>query len=376
MAHHPSLAQFPGVARWSRRQAVPGLAYDWHGWAWVWLQLVKAGGLKAGRHNLQAILGQLQVESRRPETSGLISPIIGAAAAPIVAASAAALDPRFKKLLAPLIKRWNAAICGDSGYGTDLMRGTAGALLACAQIESLVPGGIPGAMLKRLHKDCQQALGATVRLPKGTRRSLGLAHGLAGYLLALELSSRVFSLPADRSLRAAALEILAREHARVGGGGRWPSFSGENYLGMHGWCNGAPGIALALLHSYIASGSKETLALANKALKQTSRSRDKQVYSFCCGVTGRAHILVEAYRLTGDPLWLAKAKVLAREVSVHRRELQKGNLFHGRLGYIYLQYRLKSPENTGFPGIISANGRTSGLSCRIGVPTAVIDASA
>ena len=348
----------PPVSLWPRTQRC-GLSHGWEGAAWVSLQCLKERPASSrGRGFARALDRRLrQVPFNGYNHSSLFS---GSSARPLVGVLAARRDPEFKALLPGLMRDWRASL--ERCRETDLMFGAAGALLACCEIESAVPGSAQIDIVERLKAAAQAAASAELtRLSRKQPVALGLAHGLAGYLLALEAAQTVFGRSLSASRRAALIDALAAER-REGQGGTavWPDqSSGENFY-IHGWCHGGPGIGLALLTGFALTGQKAYWQLARMALEGAARISN-EAETFCCGSTGRAQILIEAYRVTGDHGWLKKAFAVAdekrlgvRPKQVHRAirdgvfvEVPVGQLirtFHkGRLGRLYLERRLADP---------------------------------
>ena len=269
--------------------------------------------------------------------------IIGPAARPVVAALAARRDPSFRKLLAGSIRDWQRSLA--RGAAADLMVGTAGALLACCELERLAPGKAPAAAVKRLRVEVQETASRQLGLLRqGQPVLLGLAHGLAGYLLALEAAQAVFGRSLAASGPPALLEAIAGERLECpGGAALWPQASGSANVDKAGWCHGGPGIGLACLAGFALTGKKAYWQLARMALEGMVRYPNR-AGTFCCGSTGRAQILIEAYRVTGNRAWLKKAVGAAgqKEPALQRRWARG---FHrGRLGRLYLERRLADPS--------------------------------
>jgi lantibiotic modifying enzyme len=174
-----------------------------------------------------------------------------------------------------------------------------------------------------------------------------MAHGVAGFILALEQADAVFGLPFRSGLRRAARDILWRERfdgPRRSAWSMWSSSSGMTDVDAHGWCHGAPGIALAMLWASQFRTSEDYDLLCQRALGATAavaNGRD----SFCCGTIGCAQVLLDAFRRTGDPRWQREAERIADTIPervLGLRSLARG--FHqGALGRRYLAARMRTP---------------------------------
>src|SRR5215468_12084782 len=188
------------VSMWSAPDASPGIAHGWHGVAWLWLTLVRAGLAPERRRTLLAIRERI----RGPEHPGDgTSLFVGSAARPVVAALASCVDPAGRELGERAVAEWVAAQVRRPLH--DVMFGDAGALLAAAEIAVHLPGQVPARFVGALHERCRRDLAR--RLARAATRpvQLGLAHGLAGLLLALEAGRRVFGLAPTAGLRRQAL---------------------------------------------------------------------------------------------------------------------------------------------------------------------------
>jgi len=141
-----------------------------------------------------------------------------------------------------------------------------------------------------------------------TRRSVARRDGMA--------------LPASFETRLAELFACARPRGR---GLEWPWRQGaerpEREMTMPGWCNGAAGMVhLACLARRVLKDDRwlePALGAAWQAWEAGSGPVD-----LCCGLSGRAHALLELHRSVGDDLWLDRARVLidrAVEAAPHMR---------------------------------------------------------
>ena len=348
-----AIAAFRPHARWPRRETDGGIAGGWQGWAWVWTVLCRAGLIEADARTLGAIHARLEgslASPRRPAGGG-VSPFSGFGAVCVVAAQATHLDPRFSSLLEALLAKWGRLCRGADS--PDLMTGAAGALLAMAEVEACVPGSIPPHSAKRLVDRLQDDLSRALS-GRGVPPRLGLAHGVAGELLALETAAPLLRTKAPSSLRRLALDLLWRERlAGSGGAAAWPVTSGGTEVSIHGWCHGGPGIALACLVGSRLDDDPAYRSIAVAALKGSAKYATP-AESFCCGRAGRAHILLEAYRLTGRARWLGEARRLARRpLPAQAPDIRNGSLslHRGALGWEYLRWRLAYPKRLPLPGL-------------------------
>lgn len=345
------------ASTWAAAPTLPGIAHGWHGPAWVWLALVRAGLAPERRRTLVAVRERLRESSR----SGNTSLFIGEAARPVVAALASQVDPGSREIAERAIAEWVATAPAERSP-RDVMTGSAGALLAAGEIAVHLPGQLPPTFVAALHERCRRDLASALDAARTRRVYLGLAHGLAGSLLALEVGHRAFGQPAPAALRRRTLATLQRSAIRLRGheGLFWPACSLGERLDGHGWCHGAPGIGLALAACFALSRRHVYRSLSRRALAATA-SLHIDHPSTCCGTVGRVQVLVEAARLLGEGRWLEDAHRLARRLGPVRaadRRLARG-LWKGRGGFLFAAWRLASPEHVPFPGlgVLSAEAR-------------------
>jgi lantibiotic modifying enzyme len=278
----------------------------------------------------------------------------------VVAALASRVDPDGRELAERAVAEWVAARVRRPPR--DVMFGDAGALLAAAEIEAHQPGQLPAGFVGALHERCQRELARQLASAATMPVQLGLAHGLAGLLLAAEAGRRVFGLPVSAGLRRRTLAGLERAAFRVRGrdGLFWPIRTRSETVDAHGWCHGAPGIGLALGACFALSGWRGYRELAGRALAGAA-SPVTDIPSICCGTLGQVQILVEAARLFGDGAWLDHADRLARRLRPRcaADPRRARGLWKGRLGYSFVAWRLAAPEWVPFPGLgpLSADAR-------------------
>ena len=184
----------------------------------------------------------------------------------------------------------------------------------------------------------------------------GFAHGAAGIACAL---ARLAALTGDTRLGEAARRGFAFEQSLADARrGEWRaparSAAGVRHVSMHAWCNGAPGIALALATSELPAAAQAGLA---KALAATRSVGFSGLDHLCCGSLGIIDVLLTCgQRLEREPL---RRAATARGVVVLRRARGSGGftldaqaerpgvrlgLFHGLAGTGYEALRLACPE--------------------------------
>jgi serine/threonine-protein kinase len=186
--------------------------------------------------------------------------------------------------------------------------------------------------------------------------NLGMAHGWAG-LLYTTLRWHVaagMALPASFETRLAELFACARPRGR---GLEWPWRQGaerpDREMTMPGWCNGAAGMVHLACLAHRVLKDERWLEPALGAAWQAWEAGSGPV-DLCCGLSGRAHALLELHRSVGDGLWLDRAKVLidrAVEAAPHMRtpEHPRHSLYKGELGLAVTVAELDSPASASMP---------------------------
>ena len=149
------------------------------------------------------------------------------------------------------------------------------------------------------------------------RQFLGPAHGFAGNVHALR------GFLDDDELRRRVEPVLRAHAVWDGDAVNWPPAVGGEPDRVQ-WCHGAPGIVTTL-----ADLMPEDLLLA--AAETTWRAGPlEKGPGLCHGTAGNGYALLRTYALTGDELWLERARVFAEAalVALQRRY----SLFTGDIG--------------------------------------------
>ena len=359
-ARPPTARAFPSSEDWGKSRG-DGLAHSWLGWAWVWFQLLKAHLIDDDANTRRAVFARLKKEIARPHRTDRIGHLLGSGGAPVVAALAASVDPAFEALVDPAIARWTTS-CNDS-TNVDVMFGAAGALLASAEIESYLPRRLPRAFVRNLHR--RSTTGLRDFVSANDHCLLGMAHGIAGQLLALEVARDCFGFSLTSDLRDKALKILSTSRLDGGRGmSFWPNLRGQSEIDIHGWCHGGPGIGLALAAMHRITGHMPYEDLRDHALAGCVLSAPEPI-SFCCGALGRTHILIEGFRLTENKRWLRAARRQAsRAPSMHFDDAYQDSFHFGRLGALYLEWRLAYPNRLPLLGLGQLSNNDAWLQSR------------
>ena len=131
------------------------------------------------------------------------------------------------------------------------------------------------------------------------RQFLGPAHGYVGNVHALR------GYLEDEDLRAR-VEPVLREHAVADGAlVNWPPVVGTERLDRVQWCHGAPGVVATvgdlMSHDLLLGGSELTWRAGPLAKGP----------GLCHGTAGNGYALLRAHEVTGDELWLERARRFA-----------------------------------------------------------------
>jgi|GEM_PF-3020133 len=317
----------------------PGLLHGWQGAAWVRFQ----EGATSPR--LGAAIERRLAEDGAGEAWS--SMFVGRAADALIASygvRAGIVDgASWRRARGAMVAAARASRAWDVTFGA------AGALLACAEMAVVNEHAAPRGLIARL---ARRVRGAVDAMRPGTAGWFtGMAHGLAGGILALECAESVGGVAyAGRQAHVDAL--VAAAVRSQDGAVWWPQHAGHKTLDMQSWCHGTPGVVLALLALHRLTGEAAYAELAEAGLAGMDWLAAKQPpdsSTLCCGRAGIAHIFVEAYRVLGAPRWLAAARRIAPAPTPGAR-----SLFRGDLGRAYLLIRLDEPQRYAMPGIAFA----------------------
>jgi hypothetical protein len=334
------------MADWpSGSRAYPGLIFGWQGAAWVRFQQDPPVSSRAGA----SIARRIEAETSAASDSGdsdRISMFVGSAASALISAhgvrSGIVATATLRRARARLVHAARRSRDWDVNFGA------AGALLACSEMETVLEGSAPRALLPVLRDRVLAAADAMSRRPGGW--TTGMAHGLAGAMMALECGVARGFFRLGNSSRQRHLAALVGAGMRDGQGAMfWPQLAGDQAWGLQSWCHGTPGVTLALLALAGLTGQAAygELAEAGLAGMEWLVDRAPRNATLCCGGAGFGQIFVEAYRMTRQTKWLDAARRFAHDDAslLHR------SLFKGTLGLSYLGLRLRDPLRYPMPGL-------------------------
>lgn len=249
----------------------------------------------------------------------------------------------------------------EAGDKIDLTLGQAGILLGSALLREAIPGhetigSVGDRYFDLVFRQIEQMppIG-----PGGGLDSTGIAHGWAGLLYALLLWCRSSGSPPPDGLKERLAQLAAHaENADLGI--RWPvKLHANRPLGEAGyfpsWCNGTAGMIhlWTLAHDLLKEPLFASLAEGAAANIIYSRSRIDQL---CCGRPGHAYGVLNLYKYTGEPRWLAHVKDLfeqARQLSEPPLGWEVPphyySLYKGPMGTALLSADLEKPQYACMP---------------------------
>ena len=207
----------------------------------------------------------------------------------------------------------------------DVMGGCAGTLLALLSfIEEVSAMGMDTGIAMDLAILCGRRLlenrisyksGPRAWPAAGSPPASGFGHGAAGIAYALV---RLFQHTGQEEFRDAAIEGFAFERSLyLPELQTWYDPRSQRPLRKASWCEGAPGIALGLLHSVLAVDSHALRHDLEQALTITRFLPASPLDHLCCGNFGRVEIMNIAGSITGRLQLTEHARELARQVLEH-----------------------------------------------------------
>jgi serine/threonine-protein kinase len=228
----------------------------------------------------------------------------------------------------------------------DVTLGSAGLLIGCAELLEGMRGARgcdPGPLVAR-GEELREAIERAVTGPDiataTAMRSLGLAHGWAGLLFALLRWSQARGESAEPY--RARLDELGALHEPHGVGVRWPVENRTVRLPSYveSWCNGSAGHALLWALAYERLGDATYGVYAERSAA-SAWSSDVELGTVCCGLAGVGYACAAAHRVTGDGVWLSRARLSAGRACEDRSELfYRDSLYKGAVGAVLLHEEL------------------------------------
>lgn len=247
-----------------------------------------------------------------------------------------------------------AGVAGGSEPRDDLTTGRAGHLLGCASLveAARAAGFAEGPLLdlgRRRRAELTAAWRSCADVVSGAGEAyLGIAHGWAGVAFAL-LRFRAVSLEPvapETAAILAELERLARGH---GGRAWWPRGPEDEEV-WPGWCHGSAGHAMLWAQAHRVLADDRSLELARMAAEH-AWSEPAANGQLCCGSAGQAYASLCLHRLTGDGIYVDRArKLLDRSMMfIGSAGMTPNSLYKGDVGVALLEAELAEPFLSAMP---------------------------
>ena len=166
----------------------------------------------------------------------------------------------------------------------------------------------------------------TSNLYGDTFRSLTPPHGLVGNVHALQAG--LDDSRRDQLERETA-EVLTRLAVHEGDLANWPRREGREANQLQ-WCSGAPGILVSAA-SYL---DEELVLSGAELIWQAGPSGMEKGSGICHGTAGNGYAFLKVFELTGDELWLERARRFAMHAlgQIERRGFGRYSLWTGDVG--------------------------------------------
>jgi len=139
-------------------------------------------------------------------------------------------------------------------------------------------------------------------------RYLGAGHGWAGNLYPLWRGQALLGAAQRDQLRTRTLQGLERLALVEGDLANWPPQLDKREKLLVQWCHGAPGMITSLRHADLPEAIPLLIKGANLIVRAGLLAKGA---ALCHGSDGNGAALLELYRRTGDPAWLAWARRFA-----------------------------------------------------------------
>ncbi|WP_300532018.1 lanthionine synthetase LanC family protein [Maricaulis sp.] len=195
-------------------------------------------------------------------------------------------------------------------------------------------------------------------LPEGVREMTGqsytgFAHGAAGvvYFLAAHAAARKDEASLDAALVAADWLLGEASPTASGSGLSW-TMTPETSDAWTWWCHGAPGIALAFLALYRATGDALHAGTARAALRSIPASIRPANLSQCHGLAGLSEMLLEGHDVLGDEVMQEQGVAFAGLLAELAVPMSRGSAWHVENAHAF------EPDlMTGCAGVVHALAR-------------------
>lgn len=185
-------------------------------------------------------------------------------------------------------------------------------------------------------------------------RYIGAGHGWAGNLYPLWRGRDLLDAEQQHQLHERTvhgLQLLAMHDGELV---NWPSTADASDKKLVQWCHGAPGVITSLRHAELPELQELLLAAARLIVQAGPLSKGA---ALCHGTDGNGVALLEMYRRTQDPTWLAHARDFAMaaiaqsEAEFERHQQWHHSLLTGDAGLACFLLDCLDGRSNGVPGL-------------------------
>lgn len=239
----------------------------------------------------------------------------------------------------------------------DLTTGCAGHLIACSTLLDAMAAANQHeerdrliALGQRRKEDLMAVWGPLDQaLPGAHEHYYGIAHGWAGAAYALLRHSDATGEPVPGAV-VETLHGLAAIARRSGEGAHWP-MGVRNEAVWTSWCHGTAGYALLWSLAQRILPDHDFAELAILAGEHAWKASAPDTGHLCCGAAGQGYAFLALHRLTGDGIYVDRAKQrLEHGISfVGTRGMSTDSLYKGDLGLALLECELSEPSMAAMP---------------------------
>jgi serine/threonine-protein kinase len=239
----------------------------------------------------------------------------------------------------------------------DVGFGRCGLLLGCAILLEACVGSARETALRALGTELRDSVWSELAGRAGIAdghplQLLGAAHGWAGYLFAVLRWAQATATPLPDGV-ADRLDQLGAFAYPAGRGLLWPfEANGQQPDPVMGasWCNGAAGHVPLWWLAHTLTAEPRYEQWARGAAWAAFEGPLDALGDLCCGLTGRAYALLSHYAHVDEPVWLARARMLAEHAAESSHTcLRRDSLYKGEVGTALLIDELSAPELARMP---------------------------
>jgi serine/threonine-protein kinase len=234
----------------------------------------------------------------------------------------------------------------------ELGLGIAGVLLGAVMLLEAAPPELAASrgLLRVMGEELMRRLGTALAefgaFPAGgPLDNAGIAHGWGGVLYAMLRWCRIARQTPTQAI-ARSLAMLGRLAEPRGRGVQFPHVPGTGgHHDIPGWCNGPAGLVHLWSIAHQLTPNDRYAAMAERCGWSAWEAPDRYP-DLCCGLTGRSYALLALHRMTGDTVWLKRARTLRDRVSRNpsRTAASRLSLYKGALGPALLEQDLETPD--------------------------------